>query len=260
MGENGMVTAVMHLAWDVLRPSSLLVIILLLGLCLAYAGRKTGRLLLLFSGPVLALIWLFPIGEWSLSTLERQYAPPTVYPEHVDGIIVLGGAVRPRLTSQWGLPSLNDLAERMTAFAGLAHRYPDARLVFTGGIQDGDSQLREADVARLLFSDLGVDTERVLFEDRAQTTWDNAVLSKALAQPKPGEVWLLVTSAFHMPRAEACFRRAGWEVVPWAVGYKSGALVWRPAGLNMPEELHWLDYAAHEWLGMAAYWAMGRMS
>ena len=72
-------------------------------------------------------------------------------------------------------------------------------------------------MARQLWTGMGVPPERMLFETAARNTHENAVLAHALAKPRPGETWLLVTSASHMPRSVGVFRRAGWDVVPWPV-------------------------------------------
>ena len=104
----------------------------------------------------------------------------------------------------------------LTAFVGLARKYPDAKLVFSGGAASlTHPELKETLVARQLFSDLGLDTSRVIFEDRARKTSENAILTYALVQPKPDQTWLLITSAIHMPRSVGVFRRAGWRILPY---------------------------------------------
>jgi uncharacterized SAM-binding protein YcdF (DUF218 family) len=172
---------------------------------------------------------------------------------------VLGGAVEQDLTEARGIPSLNGAAERMTEPVALMRRYPEARLVFTGGqgalLHGG---LTEADVARQLWTGMGVPPERVFFETASRNTHENAVLARALAKPRPGETWLLITSASHMPRSMGVFRQAGWTVVPWPVNYRtgSGINVWLNASL--PARLGEFEWSTREWIGMVAYWLMGR--
>jgi uncharacterized SAM-binding protein YcdF (DUF218 family) len=190
--------------------------------------------------------------------LEQWYPQVHEAPARVDGIVVLGGAVQTLIAADRGTPGLNGEAERMTAFAALARRYPDARLVFTGGagnvLRRGTT---EAAAARTLFAEEGLDG-RVVYEDRADNTWENARLTRALVAPRPGETWLLVTSALHMPRSIATFRAAGWDMVPYPTAYHT-----RGSGISMPglefgERLALLDAAAHEWIGLAAYRLRGR--
>lgn len=248
------------LTWQLLRPSSLLVLALLVGLVLSLAKfRRVGMFVLAGTTVALLAVLVLPVGQWAMGSLERQFPPNRDEPSHVDGIIVLGGAVVPSLTETWHMPALTDGAERMTAFAALAHRHPEARLVFSGG---GGSRkpgkLREADVAYQLFEQLGVDVGHMQFERESINTWENAVFSQCLVKPKPDEAWLLVTSAFHMPRAIAVFHKIGWNVLAWPVGFKSRPDSEGLGGGNLPEGLHLLDDAAHEWVGALEYSILGR--
>ena len=99
---------------------------------------------------------------------------------------------------------------------------------------------------------------RLVLEDKSRNTEENAVFTKRLVDPKPGERWLLVTSAWHMPRSVGAFRRAGWEVLPWPVDYRSGASYGETLENSLPDKLGNLDGAVHEWLGMLGYRLMGR--
>jgi uncharacterized SAM-binding protein YcdF (DUF218 family) len=246
------------LVWSCARPSSLLLGLFAVGLVLSLAGRqRSARLVMGGTAAILLAIAVLPSGDWAMATLEDRYSRQREWPDHIDGIIGLGGAVIPSLTSIWHTPALTDGAERMTAFVAAARHYPEARLVFTGGTGSTDpAGLREADVAAMLFEQLGLPRERILFERYALNTRDNATLTWQMIQPKPGERWLLVTSAFHMPRAEGAFTRAGWQVIPWPTGFKSGRSSGTP-GIDLPLDLTLLDYAFHEWAGMLVYRARG---
>jgi uncharacterized SAM-binding protein YcdF (DUF218 family) len=143
--------------------------------------------------------------------------------------------------------------------ADLATRYPDARLVFTGG--SGNlfrPDLSESRVIRPVFAQLGVG-ERVLYEGRSRNTFENAELTAELVDPKPDEVWVVVTSAFHMPRAVGCFRSVGWQVIPYPADHRTdGDANWWPPQIAFGANLRHLDLAAHEWLGLVAYRLTGR--
>ncbi len=209
------------------------------------------------------LVLLLPVGDWALCPLEERI-PRAAPPARVDGIMVLGGGVDPELTTARGIPALNAEAERMTAAVALAHRYPYARLVFAGGAwgPPRPGALPEAEVARQLFLDLGIPAERLLLEAASRNTYENALFAQALARPAPGEVWVLVTSARHMPRALGVFRHLGWEVLPWPVAYRttgeSGGLRRLPPPALLGQRLTELDSAAHEWFGLALYRLAGR--
>src|SRR5262249_48332589 len=151
---------------------------------------------------------------------------------------------------------------RIFAGVALARRYPNARVIYTGGSANLISNdAREADYAAMIFESLGIDKARLILERSSRNTYENAVFSKALAKPKPGEHWLLVTSAFHMPRSIGLFRKAGFSVeaypVDWRVGTNvSDILSFTP----MPTGgLAHTDTGIREWTGLLAYWMTGRI-
>ncbi len=248
--------ALSKILWLILRPSTLLILAVVIGVVLSSRRRnRLGRGLTWIGAFGLLLAILLPLDSWVLAPLEDRFPQVRERPAHLDGVIVLGGAVEPNLTVLHGIPSLNEAAERFTTFAMLARLYPDAKLIFTGGspsITPGGPP--EAVSAKLLLDDLGLDTSRITFEDQSRNTYENAVDSKLLMNPQPGQVWALVTSAQHMPRSVGIFRRVGWPVLPWPVGYKAGA----ETPLSSPGlRLTRLDGGVHEWVGLVAYRLMG---
>jgi uncharacterized SAM-binding protein YcdF (DUF218 family) len=147
----------------------------------------------------------------------------------------------------------------MTEPLVLARRYPTARIIFTGGQGSPvHGEVTEAEVARQLWSALGLAEGRVSYETSARNTWENARLTRNMAQPKPGETWLLVTSASHMPRAMGIFRRIGWPITAWPVNYTTGHSLrdWYDAPFG--SRLNQLEWAMHEWVGLLAYRLLGR--
>ena len=157
-----------------------------------------------------------------------------------------------------GTSTLTAAANRMTTLVMLAKRYPQAKLVFTGGsgaIEQGVSN--EAEYARILLEQLGLPPDRVVFEDTSRTTWENAVNTYALVKPQSSELWILLTSASHMPRAVGVFRKVGWTVLPWPVGYQSRDHI-SAFAQSTGAKLAMLDWAAHEWIGLAVYYLPGQ--
>ena len=172
---------------------------------------------------------------------------------------MLGGAIDAQLSAARGQTIGNSALTRLTVLPDLMRRHPQARVVFTGGSGLALApEAREAPHARRFLDSIGVDTSRILFESEARNTRENAAFSRALAAPAPGETWLLVTSAFHMPRAYGVFRKAGWDVSPWPVGFRSDVGSVRLGSVDMPRQLHLLDNALHEWLGLVIYRIAGR--
>lgn len=246
------------LAWALLTPGVLLLLVLMLALLLRRRRPRLSGLLLGLAVLFLAVLSLCPVAHWCLAPLEQRFPPAPDSLAAVDGIVVLGGAIDFDHTPRPDRPAIGGSAERITAMVALARRYPNARLVYSGGSgMVRDQQTREADLARPLLESLGVDPARVLFERDSRNTWENAVDSKALAQPKPGENWLLVTSAWHMPRAMGCFRQAGWNPIPYPVNYLGNdAGDW--AKFQPEVELILLAGAEREWIGLIAYRLLGR--
>jgi uncharacterized SAM-binding protein YcdF (DUF218 family) len=244
------------------RPGSLLVLGLVLGLALSLSRwRRLGRTLIGVSTAGLLLLTLLPIGGWLLLPLENRFPPPQRLPEAVSGVIVLGGSTSPGLTLKRGQPVLNNNSERLLTFAALARRYPQSRLVFTGGGKSlRPDQLREADVARQVLTSLGLDASVVEFERESSSTFENALnLAKSL-NPQAGDVWLLITSARHMPRAVGSFRQAGFEVMPYPVDYRTAGGYGFSFRLRLRSNLGTMAFALHEWIGLLTYRLQKRTS
>ena len=245
-----------------LQVETWLAITLALGVLASLLGRKRLSEWLSF-GAFLAvmLISIFPIGEVLLAPLETQYSAQNV-PEHIDGIIILGGAESQRKTLRWNQPQLNDASERLIVAASLAIAHPEARIVYAGGsgrlLDTVAGRAPLPPIAVDVLSLLGVDSERVIWEDQSRNTAENAQLSFDLAHPEPGEAWGLVTSAFHMGRAMASFEAAGWrDLFPYPVDYRTGSFT-GGIGWDFSSNLEDLNTAIKEWVGRIAYHLTGR--
>jgi uncharacterized SAM-binding protein YcdF (DUF218 family) len=243
-------------------PSNLVIVAGLIGVLLLLTRfRRTGRVLVVASLLLLAIFGLSPLGNALMIPLEDRF-PPWTGSGDVAGIIVLGGAVSPDVSAALNDVSLNESAERLTAAVLLAAAYPRAKIVFAGG----DAGLvrvegAEAPFAARLLRELGVAPGRIIVEDRSRNTAENAVFANELAAPKKGERWLLVTSGYHMPRAIGVFRRAGFEVEPFPVDWRTrgSADTLRPF-MSVGDGLRRTDTAVREWVGLFVYWLTGRSS
>jgi uncharacterized SAM-binding protein YcdF (DUF218 family) len=241
-------------------PSNVVSLIGILGLLLLPTRfARPGRWLAL-SLIVLAILGFSPLGNALIIPLENRFPPWDEARGSPDGIIVLGGAI-----DGLGLGNevmLNEAAERLTIVPELARRYPNARILFSGG--SGalmDDRSAEVKFVPCLLESLGIPRSRIILEDRSRNTVENAVFSKAMVQPKPGERWLLVTSAYHMPRAIGAFRKARFPVEPYPVDWRTRGTedALRPFA-TMGDGLRRTDTAVHEWVGLAVYWLTGRSS
>jgi uncharacterized SAM-binding protein YcdF (DUF218 family) len=249
-------------AWFFATPSNLLVSLILLGLILALSRRLQAfgiGLSLVFTLATIAL-GLLPIASYILLPLEERFPAFRDDGRPVDGIILLGGSVEAADSMSRGSLVANESAERVLDTIQLAHRYPNARILISGGggtvFGDGAA---EAPIVADYFKGIGINPARLLVEDRSRTTAENAVYSRELAKPREGEHWLLVTSAWHMPRAVGVFEKAGFPVVPYPVDFRTagGAGTHRPFAF-ISDGLRRLDIATKEWAGLIGYYATGR--
>ena len=248
--------------WGLFNPGNLL----LLGIAVAALGsfvpwsrvRGGARGLFVLCALIMLLIAALPLGTWLILPLEQRFAAPQPMPAHVDGVVVLGGAIHLARSAALGSVQVNEHGERMIAFADLARRYPEARLIFAGGSGSlRNQEYKESDFAPELMAALGIAPARVVFERDSRNTYENALFTKRMAQPAAGEVWLLITSAFHMPRAVGVFRKTGWQIVPYPVDYLGAPDQPFELGLDFTSGLVKISQALHEWIGLAAYRMIG---
>lgn len=220
-----MLFALSKILWGVLNPANLLLIAYTLGVggMLSPWARAWvwGRRLVYAATAAFLVITLLPIDYLLIRGLEERIPPPPSLPAQVDGVIVLGGVLQIENTRQRGTPHVSGAAERITEMARLATLYPEARIIFTSGSASLFNDAREADALSAFLPLFGLSEDRVIIERNARNTRENALFAYDLAGPKPGETWLLITSAWHMPRAYGAFRVLGWEVIPYPVDYET---------------------------------------
>lgn len=252
---------VSKLAGLLLRVESWGALVLAAGLWALWRGRiRAARRWL--TGFALAFVALagWPLADPLLAGLEGRWpARPDL--TRVDAIIVLGGAEDLAPFRRWHDPAFNEAGERVMAGVALALAHPQARLVFTGGVgtlAGGGAHGDPAALTGATFQALGIAPDRIVVEDASRTTAENARALRQVLPPAPGAVHVLVTSAFHMPRAMHSFTRAGWTgLVAWPVDYRSGGLGLWPDG-KLGGHLTDLDLAIKEYAGLIGYWLAGR--
>jgi uncharacterized SAM-binding protein YcdF (DUF218 family) len=247
--------------WFLMQPSSLIAATLTMGAILVgTAWQRLGRRLLIGGLAALFVCGLSPLSDALIAPLENRFARPDLASgDPIAGIVVLGGAEDSRANPPRELAGLNEAAERMTEAVALARRFPEARLVFTGGSASVLAPgLPEATSMGRLLEALGVARERITLESRSRDTYENAVFTKRLVNPRAGERWLLVTTAWHMPRAMGCFRQAGFAVEPWPVDYRTSGRIEAWPNSGIPEGLRQMDFITREYAGLAMYYSRGR--
>lgn len=251
------------IVWFCLKPSTLIGLAFCAGLFQLTRQRfVSGRRWVTGAVAALAICGLSPLSDVLFAALEHRFPRPDLSaPDaRIDGMIILGGAEDGRINVMRELMSLNEAAERMTEAVALSRQFPEARVVFTGGSHAVlMTKLPEGQRAQRFLTALGVDPARQIIEDKSRNTYENAVFTKAMVQMKPGERWLLITSAWHMPRSMGIFRKAGVDVIPWPVDYRApeGAALFMPQG-SIAQGLTRLDTITKEYAGLLVYWLTGR--
>ena len=235
-------------------------LLLVSGFILLWAGKiKLAKILLGLLVFAVLVLTIFPVATLLQHPLETRFTTNPHIKEPVDGIIMLGGAERASLSNGWWQTELNEHAERFTAFITLARRYPDAKLVFSGGSGTlSEQDYKGADVAVRFFVEQGLDIGRIQFERESRNTYENVLYSKKMVKPKPGENWLLVTSADHMSRAVGIFCKLDWPVVPYPVDHQVPSEPDFDLEWEFSDHLEALRNVIFEYVGLVVYYLTGK--
>ena len=261
------------LLWSLASPSQILLVCAIVGGVLLIVSRprvgpptrmaRLGRTLSVTGGLGLLVFGLFPTSHALARVLEERFPRPDLPPD-VAGIVLLGGAERITASGVHGEPLLNASGTRYVAALRLAVRYPQARLVHTGGARrpgGGQGLVSESGIAAAVLEGSGLDQRRIVYESVARDSCEHPARVRELVRPAPGETWVVVTSAMHVPRVVGCFRAAGWpDVVPYPTDFRVVAGDWDRGTFRIADNLALLDAALHEWVGLAYYRLTGRIA
>jgi len=252
--------------WFLLQPSTLIALLIGYGSILIWTGwARWGRRFVSIGAILLLIAGLSPLGNALILPLENRFPRTNLdQPPPPTGFIVLGGAEDRLVGLARKAPTLNEAGERILETAMLARKFQEAKIAFSGGdagiLYTSDS---EAVGAKHMLTDMGVAPHRLILEANARDTYENAVYLRAeldrLGLLGTGKRWVLITSAYHMPRAMAAFRKADFEVEPWPVDYRTRgrADLTRPFD-KVSEGLRRVDVATREWVGLLTYRFAGR--
>jgi uncharacterized SAM-binding protein YcdF (DUF218 family) len=247
--------------WLLVQPLSLILIFTLLGLLLRWFGRRRlGGTLLVLGVLLLVASSYTTLGYLLIMPLEQRFERPAE-PVRIDGIVVLGGGMDGEVNTVRKAWELNRSGDRYVEAVRLALRHPEAKVVIAAGPGAlATDQEPEAYSAQRMFADFGVDPGRLIIDDQSRNTEENAQFAKQLAGAAPGQTWLLVTSAFHMPRSVGLFRVAEFPIVPWPADYlASGAEGFRIKPDQPSENVAVFTLALREWTGLLGYRLTGRI-
>ena len=248
--------------WIFVSPISSLMIAALVGVLLTSTRyARTGRAVAVLAILLLIAAATPPLGYLLIAPLEDRFPPPSADMAPPDGVIILGGAVNGEVSQARGQTTFGE-GERMTEAVLLSQRYPNARIIFTGG--NGLLALEastEAPEAKRFLIEFGIDPARITLERESLNTDENARFTAELLHPGRAQRWLLVTSAFHMARSIGLFEKAGFNVIAYPVAYRTvGAGEHHQWDLDPARNLRTFEIAMHEWIGLVAYWVTGRIN
>lgn len=247
------------LAWVVLSPGNALVILFILGtLLVLFKAYRAAKWILIPNALIAGLVLSYPVGDWLIQPLENRFEKPASLPAQIDGIIVLGGGEDLKRSLSWNVAELGLGGDRYIAAKKLADLYPDAPVIFTGG--SGSIQLQntgsEGEIAAQLFNDIGLPSARLVLESQSRNTYENFRNIKPIT--RPGGRYLLVTSAFHMPRSVGIARQFEIDVIPYPVDYRSNSAELRRINVDLFDHLKALEPGWREWIGLTVYYHTGK--
>lgn len=262
MTDSSLIFYLTKTFWFLAQPLNLSIFLLAIAVVFGSFGwRRISRPAAMLALLILVVASLTSFGALIMGPLEERFQRPSPAPDNVAGIIVLGGGFEGAINLARGGYDVNSGGDRFIEAVALARRYPDAKIVISGGtgtvLLEGEG---DADTAVRLFEALGIPRSRLILEPESRNTYENIENIRTLVSPRPGDTWLLVTSAFHMPRSMGLFRKAGFPIEPWPVDYRTsgreGVGVLRD---NVIDALSTTTMAIREWCGLIAYKFAGRI-
>lgn len=249
------------LIWMLLHPVMLVFLLMLLAMLLIWRRhRRSAVAALILAATGLFFMAFTNVGALLFVPLEARFPPPETPPAHVGLIVVLGGAIDGHVSASRQRVELDNAGDRFIEALALAQQYPEAKILISGGIGllSGDAE-GDAEVAERFLIRFGIARDRLVLENTSRTTAENADLTRQLLAAIPGSSGLLVTSAWHMPRAMGAFHKAGLDLIAWPVDYRSE----RDEGFTFSpyqpgRNIQAAGDAAKEWVGLLAYYLTGR--
>ena len=252
-----MLFAISKIVGFLTHPVSLSLAMMMMSLLAMIIGRLRSARILASTALLLGLATLVsPMGMMLIHPLEQRFVR-TPLPETVHGIICLGGGVEGTISLARGVTEFANGGDRLYQTVLLAKRYPQAVIIYTGRESASDGR---QDAAHAYFTSLGIDEKRLVFERASRNTDENVRFSKPLADNIGTGNWVLVTSAFHMPRSVALFRKHQWPVIAWPSDFRTtGTMESFAFATDFTGNIETSALAIKEWIGLVAYWLLGRI-
>ena len=215
--------------------------------------------MLAFSGVVMFLACVSPIPDMIATFFENRFERPAVIPDDVTGFVVIGFGIDRRVSQNRDIITFNCASQREISLIELSRKYPNKKFIYTAGGTKSPKLKKLSDTTKELIEDLtGKLPPNIMFEEHARDTRQNAKYSYQMAKPKPGEKWVLVTSAMNMPRAVGAFKKVGWDtIIPYPVDYRTIGRYDLTVNLSLYHGFRLWTTTAYEIVGLIYYYLVG---
>ena len=249
---------------DFLHPYTLLSLLAIGAYMFSWRKRADARRRLLsvtVPCAALLLISIPVVAHVAVGTLEWRFTPRTKLAEENQAMVVLGGYAMPADVRRPHEMLGADTLYRCLHAAELYHESGPCLTVVSGGqVEVEKNQPAVAPLMKTFLTELGVEPDDLLVEDRSTTTYENAQECQRILAERGITRITLVTNASHMLRASRCFRAAGFDVIPAPCDFKTGKFeVCMASFLPSAHAAARTGDVAHEWLGIVWYWLHGRI-
>ena len=246
--------------WLIINPLNIILLLIIIGFILKFK-KKNYKFFYLLALILFFFTSILPIGNFLIYQLEKKFHEKVILPEKIDGILILAGATNLELSQEYDNINLNGSVERLIESIYLIKNYPDAKIVFSGGSGLINKQnISHSDLAKKFFHKFKIDTEKIIFESKSRNTYESILYSKEIINPDINQNWLLITSAFHMRRSINIGKKLNWKFIPYAVDFNETKKIKFIPSLNILNNMNKFQSASHEWVGLIAYFLMGRSS
>ena len=245
--------------WLILGPINFLIILICIGLCLKLFKKKfSSNFFLILSFIYFCIIAVLPTGYYFLNKLESSFQSKKILESNIDGLLILGGPSSSNLSYIHQQVSFNEAGERLTESIKVIKNFKPKKIIFSGGSPSQTFDSSHAYVAEKFFSEMGIETDNIIFEFKSRNTYENILFSMEIAQPKKEENWLIITSAFHMKRAIYIAEKLDWKFIPYPVDFRTGLLPYTKPSITFLRNINTFDLASHEIIGLISYYFLGR--
>ena len=244
--------------WIFFNPFNFLILLLLIGLILHFLKKKIYKKIYLITLSLLIITSILPTGYYLIWKLENSYSLPNI-PDNIDGMLILSNGIDVKRTYEHNQLILNGKIERLIEPVKLIKKFPNATIIISGN-NDTFGKFTSVNLTKNLYGKFGIQSSKIIFEDKSRNTYENIYFSKKLIDSKN---WLLITSAIHMKRAIYVAEKLEMNFIPYPVDFtKTKNFSFKNFYRRNNYLLNMQDFqsASYEIIGLIAYYLTGKSS